>query len=83
MGFTYSNQTVHSAAIAFLLWNPLGTRLVTGDKVRIVIIHLHMHSDLRYFHMHFRYGDRIACLMARSGNPLGTRLAMGDKVQEF
>jgi hypothetical protein len=30
----YTNQQVHSAGIAFLLWNPAGTRLITGDKVR-------------------------------------------------
>ena len=29
-----SNQGVHKQPITALIWNPSGTRLVTGDKVR-------------------------------------------------
>ena len=35
---TYSNNGQHSGAITVLKWNPLGKRLVTGDKVFLFII---------------------------------------------
>jgi hypothetical protein len=34
---TFSNASQHSAAITMIKWNPVGKRLITGDKVRFLL----------------------------------------------
>lgn len=44
---TFSNSSQHNAMITLVKWNPVGKRLITGDKVEFML--------LFYFHIFILY----------------------------